>query len=578
MQNNLNLDQKTISQNIKSFKDFMQKEGLDAFYISSFNEYISEYTPLEDCHRYYFSGFSGSTAEVLITNKKVRLYVDGRYWEQADNEVNPKEVEVVRATELNTKHIKDDIIALGFKNVGVEAERTTYSYGKDLENITNVKYYSTDKLEKVVPFAPYEIQNEIELIEKKYRGSDTKDKLKRVLAAKSDAYFTSATDSVSWITNCRGYHLPYQSSFLGKALITSSKVYVFIPPQVKVSEKANSQKDLEFIPLKSHEIQAKLKDIQGDIKIQNLLMDKRQLNSADYLMLERVFPNLIQTDGSIYQFQSRKEQAELDEMMRGFELGNKAIYNTIKWVKENVKSGNTISELDLFKQTTIEYEKTGSREQSFNTIAGVGANSSIIHYGSPSDDIKIKKDDWILLDSGGYYDGGFATDTTRTFLADESVKTDPKFIKFYTTVLKGLLRLQNATFPVGISGSVIDGITREPLYAQGMEFKHGTGHGVGIHVHEPGVRISTVSNVPMAAGQVVSLEPGFYEPGFGGVRLENIAIVEEHPDYEGFLRFKNMVWIGFEPALIDESLLNTQEKTWLDEYEAECSKRGTSFR
>jgi Xaa-Pro aminopeptidase len=163
-------------------------------------------------------------------------------------------------------------------------------------------------------------------------------------------------------------------------------------------------------------------------------------------------------------------------------------------------------------------------------------------------------------------------------LADESVKTDPKFIKFYTTVLKGLLRLQNATFPVGISGSVIDGITREPLYAQGMEFKHGTGHGVGIHVHEPGVRISTVSNVPMAAGQVVSLEPGFYEPGFGGVRLENIAIVEEHPDYEGFLRFKNMVWIGFEPALIDESLLNTQEKTWLDEYEAECSKRGTSFR
>jgi Xaa-Pro aminopeptidase len=266
-------------------------------------------------------------------------------------------------------------------------------------------------------------------------------------------------------------------------------------------------------------------------------------------------------------------------MEASFKRSDKAIFNTIKWVKDSIKASKRITELDLYHETSKKYDEQGSRDQSFNTIAGVGPNGSIIHYGNPSDQVLIKSDDMILLDSGGYFDGGFATDTTRTFFAGSaSDKADPKKIEIYTLVLKGLLACQNAIFPEGTKGIVLDGLARAPLRKKGYDYAHGTGHGIGIHVHEPGVRISSISNVPMKAGQAVSIEPGIYLPGFGGVRLENIVYVEKHPDYPGMLRFKTFVYIGFDPALVDMKLLNDEEKALLEDYEAECLKRGTSLR
>ena len=147
----------------------------------------------------------------------------------------------------------------------------------------------------------------------------------------------------------------------------------------------------------------------------------------------------------------------------------------------------------------------------------------------------------------------------------------------YTLVLKGLIAIETAVFPEGIEGKILDGLARAPMRKFGKDYMHGTGHGVGVHVHESGVRISSISDVPMKENQVVSLEPGIYIPGVGGVRLENIVIVEKHPYYDGLMRFKNMVFIGYDHNLIDESLLSQEEKDYIKTYEAECSKRGTSF-
>ena len=144
-------------------------------------------------------------------------------------------------------------------------------------------------------------------------------------------------------------------------------------------------------------------------------------------------------------------------------------------------------------------------------------------------------------------------------------------------MLKGTLNLQNAVFKSGTRGSGLDAICRQPLYQAGYDYAHGTGHGVGVHVHESGAGIGPTRNYLMHPGQVVSIEPGIYIPGFGGVRIENIGIVTEHPTFEGFLTFESLVYIGYDPLLIDESLLTAQEKIWLEQYEAECVKRGTSF-
>src|SRR5690606_36667258 len=156
--------------------------------------------------------------------------------------------------------------------------------------------------------------------------------------------------------------------------------------------------------------------------------DPAMLNHQDSVLLDRIFGEevLEEKAGGLVAFHSIKNETELQTMRAAFNLGDQAIYNTIKWAKDSLKSGKEISELDLYKQTSIEYEKLGSREQSFNTIAGCGANGSIIHYGDPKDSIKISQDDMILLDSGGYFDGGFATDTTRTFMANYNSRPTAK--------------------------------------------------------------------------------------------------------------------------------------------------------
>ncbi len=581
MQNNLNLTHIQIKKYIDALKDFMRQEKLEGFYISSFDKYISEYNPLEDCHRYYFTGFTGSMAEVLVLPEaKVKLYVDGRYWEQADNEVDLNEVEVVKCETHPAQELVDTLSRLKLKNIAVESERTPLSFAQKLEAQWNISYIPTTKLQSLIPFKGYSSQKPVEFLAPEFRGPDTQEKLNRIISDDSEGFFTAALDSVAWITNCRGYHLPNQSSFMGRALLTKNKVYVLVDEGINVSQEAQAQSGLAFIWIKEGQLLKVLQEIQAKEKLTFVKYDKTQINSADFNDLKKTFgeSSLINHTGGLTTYHCIKEASEVAEIERSFEKANKAIYNTINYVKEMVGEGKKITELDIYHQTSKEYKKMGAKSQSFNTIAGVGSNSSIIHFSSPSDERVVKNSDFILLDSGGYFDGGFATDTTRTFLADDSIAADKKFIKMYTLVLKGLITLQNSTFPEGVPGSVIDGFTRYALYQEGFDYKHGTGHGVGIHVHEPGVRISTVSQVPMKEGQLVSLEPGCYEPGYGGVRLENIALVIKNEEKPGFLKFKNLVWIGFEEELIDESLLNYQERQWLEQYEAECEKRGNSFR
>ena len=263
-------------------------------------------------------------------------------------------------------------------------------------------------------------------------------------------------------------------------------------------------------------------------------------------------------------------------MESSFNRGDQAIYETIAWTKEQVKKGEKISELDFYNKTNEFYKKNGALEQSFKTIAAVGANSSIIHFSSPSADVPMNKNELVLLDSGGYFESGYATDTTRAFLSGGTASARQKEI--YTTVLKSILATQNAVFPEGSWGSLIDGLARQPVFKFGVNYNHGTGHGVGINVHEGGYRLSTTSSVPLKEHTVGSIEPGIYIPGFGGVRLENVAAVEKHPSINGMLRFRSLVYIGFDPDLIDESLMTDEEQKWLEEYERECQKRGRSFK
>ena len=573
------LDNATVASNIEKLQKHMQENDVEMFYVSSYDQFLNEYVPMSDCHRYYITGFTGSVAEALVPAKgKVKVYVDGRYYEQADIECDASLVEVVKVPqgERLLANLKRDLDEIKPKNIAHEADRTTLSFYKYLDENFNVITLTDQELANVIDFASKDTLAPIQHLSDKLAGSSVSEKLKRIFKDYDGAYFVTAIDSLSWVTNSRGYHLPNLSSFLGRGLITKDKIYVFVDKDV---EHNGSDKNVEFINCDALEMKEKLKEIHEEQAISEVRVDENTLNSLDYLLLHEVFGELVNRShpGGLIPFQSVKTKGELDIMRESFKRSDKAIYNTICWVKENLGSGKKISELDLYNQTTEEYKKQGAVEQSFGTISGVGPNGSIIHYSDPKSDITIKEDDMVLLDSGGYFESGFATDTTRTFMASDKDGTD-RHKEIYTLVLKGTLALQNARFKSGTLGGGLDAICRQPLYQAGFDYAHGTGHGVGVHVHENGVRIGPGNSQPMKAGQVVSIEPGIYIPGFGGVRIENIAIVEEDPEFEGFLRFDSLVYIGYEPLLIDKSMLNDLELNWLEEYEAECAKRGTSFR
>ncbi len=584
MKKSIDLSNQTIKSNIEKLKKVMTERGLDGMYVSSFDPFLNEYVPLQDNHRYYLTGFTGSMAEVLVpVNGRVRLYVDGRYHEQADLEVDAKDVEVMKigGNSSTTEELVQDVKKLGIKKLGYEADRTALGYLKRLAGSAQETVgLETGELAQHISFEALPAFKEIQTVPREWRGRDTLEKTRAIFQNEKQAMYLTALDSIAWITNCRGYHLPFLSVFCAKALVTKDKVYVFVTPETPVSEKAKKESGLEFIALPFANLQKELDRLQNTLHLNEVWFDPGMLNAQDFGMLVKVFgtDRLKEKNGGLYEYQSIKEPVEIQQVIASFKRSDKAIYNTIKWVKDGIKAGKRITELDLYNETTVKYKEQGAVEQSFNTIAGVGPNGSIIHYGNPSDEVVIKDTDMILLDSGGYFDGGWATDTTRTFFADASKKPEAKMIEMYTLTLKGTLALQSAVFPEGTKGMVLDGLARNAMRKKGYDYNHGTGHGVGINVHEPGVRISTVSTVPMKEGQVVSIEPGIYVPGYGGVRLENIAYVVKHPEYPNMLKFVPLVYIGFEPALIDMNLLNSEEKVLLEEYEAECAKRGTSFR
>jgi Xaa-Pro aminopeptidase len=579
---------KDVELNITNLKKFMKSNRLDSFAISSNDIFLNEYAPLEECHRYYVTHFTGSTAEVIVPlNGRVILFVDGRYYEQADLEVDPGLVEVYKCSfDMSLQSAMKKVIQeRGFKHLGIEGDRIDLSLSSDFSQLINVKLFNNAELAKVIDFRPVTFDKMIREIGLDLVGESTLSKCQRLLKP-GEAFFITALDSIAWITNLRRFEIPYQSTFRAKALATNEKVYLLmehLEGEVKSSDVeiflGEFSKLEDFLEVVSdYESHWKNFLLESENKIHTVYYSNRSLNAADFQKLKTHFgeEKLVNKSEGLIPFHALKNPSELKSMEQSFDKADQAIFKTISWVKELVKKGIHFTELDFYNKTNEFYQEFGALAQSFKTISAVGSNSSIIHFSNPSSDVVFKENELVLLDSGGYFESGYATDTTRSFLSGGVASHRQKEI--YTLVLKSILHAQNALFPVGTWGSLIDGITRQPMFKKGLNFNHSTGHGVGINVHEGGFRLSATSSMPLLENTVGSIEPGIYIPGFGGVRLENIAVVEKHPAINGMLTFRPLVYIGFDHDLIEENLLTEEEKVWLENYERECQKRKRSFK
>jgi Xaa-Pro aminopeptidase len=261
-------------------------------------------------------------------------------------------------------------------------------------------------------------------------------------------------------------------------------------------------------------------------------------------------------------YMAKKESKELDDFKNSFNKSDLAIWRTLDWARKNKTA--LISEINLKEKILNEFKVSGAWRESFHPICGFGANSAIIHYGQPSDKKTWDENEFLLLDSGAYYESGVATDTTRTLF---NGAPNEKAVLMYSLVLRGLIKAQMSVFAPGTLGSQVDMLAREPLLQFGKNYAHGTGHGIGVHVHEAGYLLNPMSTVGLFEGQVGSIEPGYYEEGWGGIRLENAVVVVKHPTFEDKLTFESLTYIPFEEDLIDRSLFTSKELEYLDQYQ-----------
>ncbi|MCK5074538.1 MAG: M24 family metallopeptidase [Bacteriovoracaceae bacterium] len=567
-----------IATNIKLLRSFLKEKKLDAFFINDTDMYLNEYVPLESTHYHLLTGFTGTTAKVLIhTDGKIYLFVDGRYHEQADLETDPDLVQVEKCPQTKTTlgFVFERMEQLGIKNLGVDGLRTQRSLEKKLEEKCTIKYFDDNELQKIIPLAKTGDLAPVKHLGEKICGKSTREKVCELLQ-EGEAYYVCALDSIAWLTNARGFHLPYQSTFLSKCFVTRDKLYLFN------LESSHMQHDIrdDFISVEDvgpDVFNRHLVGIKNKSAPKKVFFDSGAISGAEYRIIEDVFGKeaLEDHDDGICSFQSLKNPVELEIMEKSFLRSNLAIAKTIRWIKESIKKGDKISEFDFYEKANDFYKMEGAVCQSFHTIAAVGANSSIIHWTSSSKDVVIQDGDMLLLDSGAHYEEGYSTDATRGFLSGGN--PEDKQIEIYTIALKGILNAQTAVFPEGSLGCAIDILARTPINKAGYNYNHGTGHGIGINVHEGGAGFTYRNVSPIKPGQVVSIEPGIYVPGYGGVRHENIVVVENHPSMEGMLCFKNLVYVGFDEELIDRSMLSKEECEIFDDYQAECKKRGTNI-
>ncbi|MCP4913118.1 MAG: M24 family metallopeptidase [Oligoflexia bacterium] len=566
------IDRALISDYSDKIIEYVKNSEFDCLYISSADHNINEYVPLYDNLRYYITGFTGSVAEVLCTSDEIFIFVDGRYHEQVDLEcespVRPVKVDM---NETLIESMKSNIRARQFKKIGIVGSRTPASLFHDLRSVLDVENVKEEEVLKLISLVRPELEHQLVKVEDKFSGEDHLSKFSRV-CKKGEAIFVNALDTIAWLTNLRGYELPYQATFKAKALLTNDCLYLF-------SHQYNVDKgrDLNLDGI-SWNLTEKMEEVFQGLcaSLSKVHYDEVYTTVDDLEVLDAGFTHekIYPLESNLTLFHALKNEAEVKGFEYSFEKSDMAIWNTMAWLKREC-SKREVNELEFYTQGGIEYKKQGALGQSFHTIAGFGSNSSIIHFGNSSEDKKYEEGEFALMDSGGFYEPGLATDCTRAIIPHGEAQDWQKEI--YTLVLQGLLKAQMATFEAGTLGEEIDALARNSIEEAGYNYAHGTGHGVGINVHEGCYRLKPGSKVPLQEGLVGSIEPGIYLPGKGGVRLENIVVVEKvHPDRD-LLCFRPFVFIGFEPDLIDFSLLSEEEKNYLQEYEQKCSERGRSL-
>lgn len=557
----------------------MHRMGVDVMVVRSTDRFLNEYVPTDESARVWITGFTGSMGEVLITHDAAFLAVDGRYWLQADQEVDASLWSIIKVQmgsgldQAITDALLKEVEAAKPKKlrVGFEPERMTLSTLQRLEAAVGPGCTWKPLFPSPVEQArgadrPAPRDPGIRALDQARVGASVQDKLRalapKLAAAGADALLVQRLDDIAYLSNLRGNELPYQATFKSIALATPETLFVGIDPAKVPGAVRKCRDDVLFVP------EAELWTLMGKkSKRKAIALDAAENTEQARLQVEATGAEVVLTTSPLGPMKATKNAAELKVMQDAFRRADLAVNEAIQWANKEVVVGHKVSERSFADHLAERFSAHGAVGLSFSTIAAAGKNGAIIHYSDPNPRRFLKAGELMLVDSGAYFEEGYATDLTRTFLVGgpkQAATAEQK--RIYTLVLKAAMAGMRATFPVGTPGAALDALVRAPLWAEGLDYNHGTGHGVGVNVHEFPPRVNPGSRTPLEVGQVFSIEPGLYMPKFGGVRIENLVTVEPLPGVQGFLRVKPLTFCPLDKRLIDTKRLDAGEKAWLAAY------------
>ena len=567
-----------INQRLASLREVMKREHLAAFIFPSTDAHQSEYVADHWLGRAWISGFNGSAGTAVVTMTSAALWTDSRYFLAAEEQLHGTEFQLMKLRIPGTPSIAEwlgkELAGVSSPEVGLDGWVNSYaatsSLISDLRKAGGITVRTNlDPLAEIWKDRPSVPENPVEIQPLEYAGEDATSKIQRIRKAlrtyHADGILVSALDDIAWTLNLRGTDVHCNPVFVSYLLIASGKVSLFVD-EAKVSAEVRAYLEAHGVSLYNYN---KVEDGLKEYSEYNILLDANETNY--YLWKTVRCQEIVSHTSPIPAMKAVKSEAEIAGYRRAMLRDGVAMVKFLKWLVPAVEAGGQ-TEISIDKKlTSLRAEQDLFRDISFDTIAGYQAHGAIVHYeASPETDAPLKPEGLLLLDSGAQYQDG-TTDITRT-IALGPVTEEMKHI--YTLVLKGHIQLELAKFPDGASGTQLDALARESMWREGLNFLHGTGHGVGsyLNVHEGPhqVRMEYMP-APLRAGMTVTDEPGLYLAGKFGVRIENTLLIKDYMETEfgKFLQMESLTLCPIDTAPVDVDMLLPEELNWLNSYHAE---------
>ena len=549
---------------LTKLKSFLTKQQIDFFLLPNSDQFFSEYLPESEKRIQLLTGFTGSNATVIFGQKKSYFFTDGRYILQAQNQLNLNEFEIFNIAEISV--LQWIFQNLSEKKLAIDPKLSGINFVKACQkSVQKLVFLDQNPIDQFWQNRPKKKNSAIFSLSKKLTGTDSLTKRAQILQElDSDAILLTKPENICWLLNIRGQDVEFSPLLLAYAILfKNGEVELF----------ANTEKNLElervnfFAP---ELLEARIVELSN--KIKKIQIDEKTTNYWLLGLLQKNNFEISQKTDACEIAKSCKNLAEIAGAIKSHQIDGLAVTKFLFWLSKETQTDEI-----LVAKKLLEFRKESADflYESFAAISGFASNGAVIHYHSTEKtNKKIAGNSLYLIDSGGQYFGEDfcgTTDVTRTIAIG---KPSAEMIENFTRVLKGHIALARVKFPRGTSGAQLDVLARQHLWNAGLDFEHGTGHGVGsfLSVHEGPCGISKRANQPLIEGMILSNEPGFYKAGEYGIRIENLMLVEE-VDEKNFLKFRTLTLAPLDPALIDFKMLTYPEKKWLRNYHQEILEK-----